>query len=669
MNIETLTTTLDFIFKDKNLKLYDKAILDTAKKIQGISTQTVKTKVDTTALKTMSDGLTGLLHKVHKFATDKVEVEITTKGGEKTIKQMSKLQYLSVRTAQAIHKVGNASMSPLIAGLKKASSIAGNLASTVAKLGAGAVVGAGAIAKSTAEKSQEARSYGSDYKTIMSMQQGLKGVSDEAVLAVFEEMKNKIGLTATALEKKLKSTPLSHFNAKGYKDAKGKQKAPEKLEESTLNDLINSGAFQKASKAFEGMTNNAKIFQKFNKMSANSQIALMADIVDMSPKWISSMDDWIGLDSTKVFSQARVEAQKLGITINELWARNKSKQIMSEKDIDQLNVFSNSIDSIGRTIYQVLQKMSAGVGVIISPLLDGITKKIQDNKGTITKYVDSIVVWTQQKITDITAWVNENLFNASGEFVGIQNAFITLKAKAKEIIDDMVNYIVGVLREKLETEFNTTFQNISSMLTEWLTATMTKFRADLHDLVLSAFSALPALVLTAVSALFTLGYDIGTSIKVQLTEVFTSIGSMISNKVSEWFGMIKKFAGNAIDTAKSALGLTADNPIAQTADNGTTKPTNSLGAFGGSQPANPAPQAPAVPKFQALPQIQPKNVFNNNATSAPVHAPTTNNVVVNVSQSNASAKDIGVEIARAMPATNIKSATATTRGVSPLGRK
>jgi len=605
-----------------------------------------------------------------------INIEVSANTGDTTTK-IDKLNsaILNIVTyagkaSRALENIGRSAAG----GLAKAIKLSANLASSLAKMTTGAIAGmitgSGVVASNVAEKSSLAESLGTDYKTVQAIAKGMKDIKVDNVIDIFEEMKNKVGLSISSLERDLKQgkAAIEEFNLAGYTDDKGKKKDAKSIEESTLNDLfattLGNGDLAKVDSDFKGVMNTAIALQKFSKKSANEQFMIMAKLVDISEKYTSSMDDWLGGESQKLFSQLRKEAEKTGRTIEEVIRSNMSKQFVSTKDIENLKRYDESIKNLGSTISEVFKKSSAGIGEVLTPYINRVTDYIQAHKQQINEFID----WASQKISSffqrVEEWGKANLFD-DGQFVGYEEAISRVIDKIKQKLEEMKQYIIDALGGQ---EFADKINEIIGYI---------KTFADVIGgaMVLNAIASFSA-------SLMALGVA-GSPIFMVIAAI-TALIALFANwdAISQWGEGVKNAISNAMTSAKdsvygavdamksklqelwaalknSTLGKGISDLWSRTKE--AIAGTSSSASNNNNTPSAPAPapvfSTPSLPAKAPVGASTPMSVHNNNNT----------NVTVNVTKPNATAQDIGRAVSDAIEADAMKRNMTTVQKIPNAG--
>jgi hypothetical protein len=583
-----------------------------------------------------------------------------------------KIVAVAGKTSRALESIGKSAVS----SISKAIKLSANLSSSLLKVGAGAVagavVGSGAIASKTSEEATQARAFGTDLNSIKAIQKGLKDVSLKSVIDQFEEMRNKVQLSITSLERDLKSgkASIKEFNLSGYMDDKGKKKDAKKIEEGTLNDLftttLGNGDLGKVDADFKGIMNTAKALQVFSKKIANEQFNIMAKLVDVSENYISSMDDWLGGDAQKIFSQLRMEAQKTNQSIEQLLAKRKDSFFIDKNDVDDLIAYDKSIKDLGSSISQVTTKASAGLGSVLAPYIEQVNNYIQNNKQQINEFIDFASSKLQAFFEKVKAFGAEKFFK-DDQFVGFESAITIaidlVKSKLSELSESFSNALVnnpfgqklvevsGYIEKFAMVIAGAVVLNAIATLVTTLGTLGTAF-----GVVGGAIGAISAPVAVAVAAIVGLvalfaNWESVTAwadgVKSAISEAMDSIANRVSSavdsiksKLAELWASLKnssigKGISDAWDKTKKAFGSgdskgsssepTTTTPIASTAS--TTTPTTT-----------PTFNPPTLPTNAVTTSNQTNNINSN----------TSNNITVNVSKTNASPNDIASEVGRVL---------------------
>jgi len=615
--------------------------------------------------------------KLNEFIDNAKDIDISVNTGVASAKvdklndTILKVVSYAGKASRALEKIGRSAA----VGIGKAIKLSANLASSLAKIGAGAIAGAiagsGAIASNVSEKAKLAESFGTDYKTVQAIAKGLKDIKVDNVIDIFEEMKNKVGLSISSLERDLKSgkAAIEEFNLSGYTDAKGKKKDAKRIEEGTLNDLfattLGNGDLAKVDSDFKGVMNTAIALQKFSKKSANEQFMIMAKLVDISEKYTSSMDDWLGGESQKLFSQLRAEAKKTGRTIEEVIRANRAKQFISKDDVESLKRYDESIRNLGSTISEVFKKSSAGIGEVLTPYINRITDYLQAHKKQISEFID----FASQKVSaffqKVEEWGKTNLFD-NGKFVGYEEALTRIIDKVRQKLSELKKSLVNALGGQ-------------------------EFIGKLNEIIgyIKIFAGVigGAMVLNAIASFSTalMALGVAGSPIFMVIAAITALIALFANwdTVSQWGEGVKNAISNAMTSAKDSVYGAVDAMKAKLQELWAALKNSTLGkgigdlwkrtkdAFSGAPaqgsqtssntPQTPAPapvfSTPSLPAKAPVGTVAPVSVHNNNNT----------NVTVNVQGTNASASEIGRAVGDAIEADSMKRNMTTVQKIPNAG--
>ena len=582
-----------------------------------------------------------------------------------------KIVAVAGKTSRALESIGKSAVS----GISKAIKLSANLSSSLLKVGAGAVagavVGSGAIASKTSEEAAQARAFGTDLNSIKAIQKGLKDVSLKSVIDQFEEMRNKVQLSITSLERDLKSgkASIKEFNLSGYVDDKGKKKDAKKIEEGTLNDLftttLGNGDLGKVDADFKGIMNTAKALQVFSKKSANEQFNIMAKLVDVSENYISSMDDWLGGDAQKIFSQLRMEAQKTNQSIEQLLAKRKDSFFIDKGDVDDLIAYDKSIKDLGSSISQVTTKASAGLGSVLAPYIEQVNNYIQNNKQQINEFIDFASSKLQAFFEKVKAFGAEKFFK-DDQFVGFESA-ITIA----------INLVKSKLSELSEAFSNALVNNHFGQKLVEVSGYIEKFAMIIAGaVVLNAIATLVTTLGTLGTAFGVVGGAIGAISAPVAVAVAAIVGlvALFANweSVTAWADGVKSAISEAMDSIASRVSSAVDSIKSKLAELWASLKNSSIGkgisdawdktkkAFGGgdskessSEPTTTTPTAPTAPTAPTTtptfnPPALPTNAVTTSNQTNNINSNTSNNITVNVSKTNASPNDIASEVGRVL---------------------
>ena len=579
-----------------------------------------------------------------------------------------KIVAVAGKTSRALESIGKSAVS----GISKAIKLSANLSSSLLKVGAGAVtgavVGSGAIASKTSEEATQARAFGTDLNSIKAIQKGLKDVSLKSVIDQFEEMRNKVQLSITSLERDLKSgkASIKEFNLSGYVDDKGKKKDAKKIEEGTLNDLftttLGNGDLGKVDADFKGIMNTAKALQVFSKKSANEQFNIMAKLVDVSENYISSMDDWLGGDAQKIFSQLRTEAQKTNQSIEQLLAKRKGSFFIDKGDVDDLIAYDKSIKDLGSSISQVATKASAGLGSVLAPYVQQVNNYIQNNKQQINEFIDFASSKLQAFFEKVKAFGAEKFFK-DDQFVGFESAITIaidlVKSKLSELSEAFSNALVNnPLGQKL-VEISGYIEKFAMVIAGAVVlnaiATLVTTLGTLgtaFGVVGGAIGAISAPVAVAVAAI------VGLIALFANWESVTAWADGVKSAISEAMDSIASRVSSAVDSIKSKLAelwaSLKNSSIAKGISDAWDKTKKAFGSGdskeSSSGPTTTTPTTPTTPTTTPTfnPPTLPTNAVTTSNQTNNINSNTSNNITVNVSKTNASPNDIASEVGRVL---------------------
>lgn len=675
MTIETLITELGFEFKEDKLREYENKIKETIKSINRI---------------------------------DKPKLEVDTK---QSIKQTQELKQGLIDLAKYAGKASRAflSMGKLsFSALKSASNIATNLTKTLTATVAGAVTASAVIADKVSETAKKAESFGTDYATVKALLTDTADITADNILDLFEEMRNKIQLTKTSLERDLKLGTIKkeEFNLTGYIDEKGKKREAKKLEESTLDDLISTGVFAKVDKEFSKLTNKIDIFNKFQKMTANEQFMLMAKIVDYNKNYISSMDDWLSGESQKLFSQLKANADKAGISITQLIERNKKLQLFDNKDIQKINNYKNSLNAIGRILNNLSIYATSIFGENATVYLDKLNKYIRANATEIKSFIKNTI--------DYSFKVSKELFN----YLRNSNFLKEAKQKVKDFflflknvnISDTINYLkdlfekikifatfligLGAIFVAVFAPIPTLIAGIIIGLSALLTAFVTNFSSikaeairvfnAIKNFVLDTFNSIKSFALDIVNSiisffsnLYNQTINIFGEVKNYISSTLISVKDFFFNTFNAIYSYISNVIDSLINKIKSILNVASiiKNKISSTISNASksiksffgienqaTVKQNSNANQAQQKTANNADISDKTPRAigesQRLILTNPTNKISNLTTTNQINNTNINNNVTNqvnitVTKPNATANEIATEVNKALTAKTI----------------
>jgi len=610
-------------------------------------------------------------NKLKEFEQQAKDIQINA-DTSKLQRNLVKIVSVAGKTSRALEQIGRSAVS----GITKAIKLSANLSASLLKIGAGTVAGAiagsGAIASSVAEKATLARSFGTDLNTIKAISKGLKDVSTDAIIDQFEEMRNKVQLSITSLQRDLKAgkASIEEFNLAGYTDSKGKKKDAKRIEEGTLNDLfattLGNGDLGKVDKDFKGILNTAKALQIFSKKSANEQFTIMAKLVDISEDYISNMDDWLGGEAQKIFSQLRAEAQRTGVTIEQLLAKRKDSFFINKEDIDDLIIYDKSLRDLGSTLKEISQKASAGLGGAISPYINQINQYIQDHKQQINEFVDFAKGKLKSFFESVKTWGSENLFD-NGQFVGYEEAISRVIDAVKAKLVELKTALYEALQNN---EFGQKIIEISGYIEKFAYVIA---GATILNAIATFAGALSALALPGGAILLVIG-------------AITSLVALFANwdTVTAWAEGVKESIGSAMDSVAQKVTSAVDGIKKKLAELWDSLKNSTLGkgvadlwnktksAFSSftrsgnnGTPTQPTAEGNYTKPTYSTPTIPTSAVTNAKTTN--VNSNVSNNITVNVTKTNASPNDIASEVSKVLETDAMKRNTTVLSKVPNAG--